>query len=351
MKIKEIIDYAEKQGFKVSERKIYLWSKNIPLPEPGLKNEGRGKGLNKDYPIGTENMAVEICRLQEKGLKTYDEITWALFLLQYPIPGYRLREIMEHAFQRILLEDVFTFKVNSKIDYIILGLSKLICENDKYKQNAKTFLEYINDMFTCSLGTGNSISISTKNPPESLAIINEERNSEEVKEFVQMINEIFKECKKQSPEHPLLNKNFKIPAGFNMKPILKLFFAYRFQHIVNAIVNVYIKFDIKSVINKVTEAEINQFQTGIIPGNDSIENMLVAVEQIINPYNPICSLLIPIMVEVSNNKEISELGDWAFYETSIQEEPWYKNHPYKVIAQLLYSLRHSNSDIEKSREG
>jgi len=75
---KQIIEFAKKNGFVVTGRKLRYWSANGLIPVSKMKVLGRGKGSESSYPDETEKQVVAICKqLAQK--RSLVEVSWSLW--------------------------------------------------------------------------------------------------------------------------------------------------------------------------------------------------------------------------------------------------------------------------------
>ena len=63
------------------------------------------------------------------------------------------------------------------------------------------------------------------------------------------------------------------------------------------------------------------------------------------PYKAIYSLYFPLIWDIgrSFNNNNEKLEGW--FTGNVQDEPWFKNTPYRAVADMLRALRHTEKDI------
>lgn len=347
MKVKDLIHYAKGNGYDVTERQIYLWSKNIYLPEPIMRNEGRGKGIDKEYPEETLNFILGICRLQDKGVKKYDDLTWGLFIHQYPIPPHRIREVMRNKYSQVPIKTYFEGDKQDLFKSLIFELINKACLNKEFEKQVDEFREIFNDGMATCLGSGNYITMKSSNHPETVAIINDERNNLFGKEIERALEEAFINSNKCKDNNPLLSINYSLPRLFNNKLLRKLIFSQRFSYMLNVIISTYKQLDIRQAIEYIPNNVILDYQKALMPVDGDIEEFIELTKELFNPYDSILSIFLPIIWNINNLPEFVEFKEWFVELEDIQDEPWYKNSPIRTIARMLHSLKHTTEIIMK----
>jgi hypothetical protein len=90
-----LIDLAVAHGHDVTPKKIDRWRTAGLLPHPTRKGAGRGRGVSRLSPVGTEDQLLAVCRCIERH-RSFHRAAFRLWIDGYPIEIARLRDALAH---------------------------------------------------------------------------------------------------------------------------------------------------------------------------------------------------------------------------------------------------------------
>jgi len=81
---KDIVDYAKKEGYKITPRMLRYWQSSGLIPQPEIQFPGRGKGSKSLYPDGTDKQALVICKLP-LNRRSVVEVGWSMWRSDFSV--------------------------------------------------------------------------------------------------------------------------------------------------------------------------------------------------------------------------------------------------------------------------
>jgi hypothetical protein len=97
---KQIIEFAKKEGFAVTGRKLRYWSANGLIPVSEMKVLGRGKGSESLYPDETGKQVVTICKqLAQK--RSLVEVGWSLWRSGFSVSPEVAKGVLHNALKSL----------------------------------------------------------------------------------------------------------------------------------------------------------------------------------------------------------------------------------------------------------
>lgn len=103
--VEELLALAAAEGFQTPEitaRKIERWRKEHLLPGPRRIALGRPRGTRSEYPPGTGQQLLALCRLRRRFPHDLDAIRFGLWLERYPLPLDDVKRSVEQLLQPLM---------------------------------------------------------------------------------------------------------------------------------------------------------------------------------------------------------------------------------------------------------
>lgn len=102
--VDQLLALAAAEGFnppEITARKIERWRKEGLLPHPRRISLGRPLGTRSEYPPGTDQQLLALCRLRRRFPHDLDAVRFGLWYERYPLPIDDVKQSMEQLLRPI----------------------------------------------------------------------------------------------------------------------------------------------------------------------------------------------------------------------------------------------------------
>lgn len=306
----------------ISYRQLNLWSKNIPLPTPS--REGK---THRNFPDSALPMLEELTRLQSEGKKSYDELSWRLFLQGYPIPVERIQSICTTAYQDLISSSISLVDFNKPTRSFSWLILKMI------NSQSETMIQELDDFVSDESG---EVSYDRTNPLESNFIASEELT---VRDITQPL---FKEITSllEGKAVTILFPYWK-PL---LKPLLLPLFKSKLSFFTKGMIKSLSEINLQTEIKSLSEENLLKVQQFLLESNESV---FLPLKVLIGEYipnnlangtgflSPISSLIIPLIIGLQTSPNFRIILETL--ESNIQstkQDIFFKLNPIALFSRI-----------------